>query len=187
MNIIESDNNFIKTKLSRRIATGFGMILLTYALCTMVGLVTLYSSGLLVVNILAGICNLAITVVMMGIFAYQYGKEDYHYLKKGDEIDKKVNIKMALIVSSPLYLMWILLVISKIVSTWNILPLYKLLHSMFKPFMDIISNSSDVALFPFWGILIVFVLIAIIPIAIYFFYGLGLKNVDIKKAIFYRK
>lgn len=177
-----------KTSFTKRIISGFGMLIVSDITCFVLMMVTMNFFEHIFVKVLVGIVSMAILGLTMFSYAYNLGEQDKKLEKRGNTIDLNMSKKLGIIDSIPLILFLMVLIVSKMGLIMDILPYYKLTNAFFLPFIQIITSGEvAVSSFPIYGFLILFVLIFIVPIAIYIGYDLGYKQIDLTLKIFYKK
>lgn len=152
------------------------------------------ASDFLVVKFLLGIAALIVVNGLFFNYAYNAARRDRELIKfHGAKQDKKMSLKLALLVPIFGYIMYILLFLAKVgvfdgtVLGENGFNYYILLNLHTLPWIAMITDSRTIDCLTWGGMFGLLVIQLIEPITLVLSYELTLRDIDVKEIIFYGK
>jgi hypothetical protein len=173
----------------KRYMKGLAYWLFGEVLCFVICIMTLsIMHNILLLKILIGICVLTVTLGLYFNYAHYAAKNDRERVKLHNaEYDKFMPLKMAVAAPFPSYVMWIILLLSKIGIVKDIFSQYIMLNIYILPFISMFTERRTIDSITPAGIAGILFLILLSPITIIITYKLTFNEIDVARQILYKK
>lgn len=177
-----------KKGIVRRMLGGWLTLLIGNVLSLLLVSSTLgFAEGQIVVQILITILVLVIQFMLLFGNAYEDGHEDLKWTRRKMEVKPHMGIKVGLLVSIPIYLAWLMALLSRLKVIPDLLWLYQLVNSCFLQVVQIFTPNTVLENFNAGALITLFFLSSLFPCVYIFGYQLGFKDVDLKYELMYKK
>lgn len=121
-------------------------------------------------------------------FAYNTAVRDRNLVKyHGVTYDKKMSLKIALTAPLPQYVMWIILLLSKLGVIGDIFNYYILANIQTIAWVDLFTSGRDIGSLSWGGLFGLLLLMLIAPIVIIITYECVIRDIDVKALVLYGK
>ena len=172
-----------------RVLKGIGYWLLGYVLCLFICIMMLMiMNKVIIIKVFVGFCVLSITLGLYFNYAHYAAKRDKVKVKlHGAEYDKFMPIKMAISAPFFTYIMWFILLLSKLGVIGDIFNYYVLTNIEMLPFVALFTTQRSIESLSWLGLFGILVIVLLSPAVIIISYIATYKDIDIRSLIFYKK
>lgn len=174
--------------LFRCVLSAFVDLIIADIVCAVIAFSTIsWYEVVFVKVIILVVCQLVLWS-MMFTYGYAAGHDELKFFRRKQPVDPNKAIKLALLGVIPLYVFWLVLLLSKLeIIPMNLLPFYQLTCSWMLPVVQMFQAKPDIQLLPWSGMYLFLGLSFMVSVSIYVGYILGYKDVDIKYELMYKK
>lgn len=136
-------------------------------------------------------CSVASVIIANGLlfnFTYNCAVRDRNFIKyHGVEYDPKMKLKLALTAPLPQYLMWVVLLLSKLGVVGDIFRYYILANMQCIGWVDLFTEGRDITSLSWAGLFGLLFLVLIAPAVIIATYECTIRDIDVKALLLYGK
>ncbi|MCM1524658.1 MAG: hypothetical protein NC120_09405 [Ruminococcus sp.] len=176
-------------KFAKRAAKGMLWWLAGEFICIIFNMCMLiFMTKFMAVKIFTAISSAIIANGLFFNFAYNTAVRDRNLIKYHDVgYDKKMSVKIALTAPLPQYVMWIMLLLSKLGVIGDIFRYYIWANIQTIAWIDLFTSGRDIASLSWSGLFGLLLLMLIAPAVIIITYECVIRDIDVKALVLYGK
>lgn len=176
-------------KFAKRAAKGMLWWLAGEFICAIFNLcMIIFMTKFMVMKLFTAIASVLIANGLYFNFTYNTAVRDRNLVKyHGWQQDKKMNLKMALTAPLPQYVMWIVLLLSKLGVIGDVFNYYIWANMQSLAWIDLFTSGRTIDALSWGGLFGLLVLVLIAPIVIIVTYECTIRDIDVKSLLLYGK